>query len=341
MRTSYKIAVISLLGVLITMITLSCIPIKNVGLVHEGGLVNVDKYINTASLGKQGAGNSNFYLTYVNLSSPKVLLDKWIKREMGYEKSVATKTISGCQETTYDDDVGIGKHLLPIMRHNAISAAMTYLKMNPQNYLVKPIVIYPIQKYKTSKLFQSGDKILSVDGQGINSGYDFYYLVSKKKLGDLVTVQIDRESHSLEIKFQASEMNCNGEVTAGIYVSSNTEFMGIDEAKIINIDKMKFGGDSAGLMLSLATVQHLTPNIDFSHGYKIAGTGAIDHNGNIDEIGELEMKVRTAIQENADIFFYPASQTNEIKMDYKKQIRLFPVQTLTQAMNMLDTLSSK
>ncbi|MEI4927481.1 hypothetical protein Q8G50_33735, partial [Klebsiella pneumoniae] len=73
-----------------------------------------------------------------------------------------------------------------------------------------------------------------------------------------------------------------------------------------------------GFILALGLIQQLEPNKDFSRGRKIAGTGGISRGGDIQPIGNLDLKILTASRKNADIFFYPKFQEDLVTDAVKK-----------------------
>src|SRR5699024_11578609 len=75
----------------------------------------------------------------------------------------------------------------------------------------------------------------------------------------------------------------------------------------VNIKSGDIGGPSAGLMFSLEIYNQLTEK-DITKGYNIAGTGAIDSDGNVERIGSIDKKVVAADEEGVEIFFAPNEQ---------------------------------
>ena len=74
------------------------------------------------------------------------------------------------------------------------------------------------------------------------------------------------------------------------------------------------GGPSAGLMFTLAIYDQLVKE-DLRKGRKIAGTGTIEQNGHVGDIGGAGLKVVSAAKKGMDIFFVP---NNPIDKNAKK-----------------------
>ena len=78
--------------------------------------------------------------------------------------------------------------------------------------------------------------------------------------------------------------------------------------------------------------------IDLKKGRKIVGTGTIDANGNVGEIGGVKYKVLGASREKADIFFCPKENYEEAintNNKYNLKIKIVKVETLEEAINYL------
>ncbi|WCF11503.1 peptidase S16 lon domain protein (plasmid) [Paenibacillus thiaminolyticus] len=323
-----KILFGSLLLFLIFLIVLMLIPSGDYKHVKEGAVVGVNQFINTRSLGGKEVDGSDFYLTYVNTNSSPTLLHQFVNRITGYEKSITSNEV--CRDFDYDDETEYGERILPYMSQNAISSAMHAAGIEPEGVLLNPIVLSTAKNIKTSKLFKPGDKVLSLNGEELMTGELFSFILNKHQEGDLINVIIERDGKQKEVSFIASERDCNNQLTAGIYVETTVDITNINEEEVVDTKRMDFTGNSAGLMLSIGIAQQLL-NEDLSHGKKIAGTGSINTIGIVGKIGSLDMKIRTAIKEGADVFLYPKSQENEIYGDYKKDISLIPVESLDDA----------
>jgi ATP-dependent Lon protease len=71
-------------------------------------------------------------------------------------------------------------------------------------------------------------------------------------------------------------------------------------------------GPSGGLMLALAFTDALNRG-DLTGGHDIAGTGTIDWNGDVGEIGYVSFKVRGAAAARATVFFVPWGNLDEAR----------------------------
>jgi PDZ domain-containing protein len=92
-------------------------------------------------------------------------------------------------------------------------------------------------------------------------------------------------------------------------------------------------------MFALGIIEKLTPS-DMTGGRVIAGTGTIDSDGNVGPIGGIQQKIQGARQSGATVFFVPSSNCSEAKGNAPNGIRLLRVNTLSDAMGDLQSLTA-
>jgi PDZ domain-containing protein len=103
----------------------------------------------------------------------------------------------------------------------------------------------------------------------------------------------------------------------------------------IAIESAEVGGPSAGLMWAIGLYDLLTAG-DLTRGRTIAGTGAIDLEGNIGPIGGAADKVIAAQSVDADILLIPRGNLEELRGVDTGDLRVIPVSTLDEALEALD-----
>ena len=102
----------------------------------------------------------------------------------------------------------------------------------------------------------------------------------------------------------------NGKNGIGIGLTDHTEIKSPENVKF-KLDGV--GGPSAGLMFTLAIYDQVSGQ-DLKAGRKIAGTGTIEKDGAVGDIGGAYLKVKSAADSGADIFFVPNNLvTKEMK----------------------------
>jgi PDZ domain-containing protein len=94
------------------------------------------------------------------------------------------------------------------------------------------------------------------------------------------------------------------------------------------------GGPSAGLMMSLAIFDTLTPG-SLTDGADIAGTGTITPSGKVGPIGGIQQKIAAARDAGAELFFVPADNCDGIGGLDPEGMRLVRATTLHRAVETL------
>ncbi|WP_052475849.1 YlbL family protein [Cohnella kolymensis] len=248
-------------------------------------------------------------------------------------------------------NLGAYRNLLAWMRDsseaNALIAAYNAMK-RPIDVKEQGVIVVrflPETKARESGL-QEGDIITSIDGKQAKTVQELVTFISSKKPGDKVKVAGKRGKES----FSAT-------VPLILMPQTNRTGIGFQNDTVLNVtppDPVKFdfedtGGPSAGLMMTLEIVAQLTGE-DLTRGYRIAGTGTIDAEGKVGQIGGIQYKLMAADREKADYFLVPYDEENglvnwkqaqETVKELELKPKLVPVADLAQAMEFLEKLQPK
>lgn len=203
--------------------------------------------------------------------------------------------------------------------------------------------IYVIYKDKNADAdIEVGDKILEVNGIKINKTEDI-----DEALKDLtneskeIDLKVLRNKKELNLKISVYYDNDLSAVRMGIYIAIKSNYT--TNPKVT----FKFGksdyGSSAGLMMTLSIYNKLVEE-DITKGYKISGTGTIDEEGNVGEIGGVTYKLKGAVSKKSDIFLCPVENYEEAvkaKEDNNYNIDIYKVSTIEDALNILNNLKEK
>lgn len=177
------------------------------------------------------------------------------------------------------------------------------------------------------------DIVLSVDGKEIKNTEELKEIVTSHKEGDRISIVVLRDGK--EVESEATIYLMDGEPKIGIVMTVTYQYTESPEALI----KMKSeeSGPSGGLMMSLALYNSLVEE-DITKGKKIIGTGTIDIDGNVGEIGGVRYKLIGAVKKKADVFLVPEGNYEEavkVKNEKNYDIRLISVSTLKEAIEAL------
>lgn len=190
---------------------------------------------------------------------------------------------------------------------------------------------------ESDKHIKAGDILVSFDGNTINDMNDISDYVQKKNSGDYITLTLKRNDEMYDAKVKVTEKydkKMIGILFFNIYEMET-------DPKIVFKFRDTESGSSAGLMTTLAIYDALIPE-DLTHGLKIAGTGTIEANEEIGEIGGIKYKLAGAENDKADIFFAPSGENyNEaikLKKDKGYKIEVVEVKTFDDAINYLKSI---
>ena len=195
--------------------------------------------------------------------------------------------------------------------------------------LLKVLYLY---KESDSDL-QIGDTIISINNIPLKEFSDIKEIIKDFNIGDKISIIYERDGKTKEGYFYLKEIN--KEKKAGLYLVKLYDY---DIDKEINFKfKSSEGGSSGGLMTSLYIYNKIDK--DITKGRKIVGTGTIDSNGNVGEIGGVKYKLKGAVSSKADIFFVPEGNYEEAINEKKKNnynIDIVMVKTLSDAVDYLE-----
>ncbi|GAX90410.1 PDZ/DHR/GLGF domain protein [Effusibacillus lacus] len=242
------------------------------------------------------------------------------------------------------------QHMMSGSQESSIIAAMRYLNM-PVTVRYLGVVVSSVAPYSKAKgKLQTGDLIEKVDGRDVAKREDLIQYLQTKKIGDKVQVQINRNNQSSTVEVELVQLLDR----YGKPLEDKRIGLGIDlitKQKTENLLPVDFkteqiGGPSAGMMFALEIISQMTPG-DLTKGRKIAGTGTIDAEGTVGQIGGIEHKIVAAHKKGAEIFFSPADvdkDDSNTKVARQKaaeigtSMKIVPVRTLTEAIEYLKNL---
>ncbi|MDO4667742.1 MAG: SepM family pheromone-processing serine protease [Streptococcus sp.] len=211
--------------------------------------------------------------------------------------------------------------------------------------------VYVLQVVKNStfkNVLNISDTVTGVNGKTFNSSEELVKYVNSQKLGD--TIEVSYQEDGVEKKATGKVIKLdNGKNGIGISLVDRTE---VSSDIPIKFSTEGIGGPSAGLMFSLAIYTQIA-DPTLRDGRIIAGTGTIDRDGNVGEIGGIDKKVVAAAKSGATIFFSPNNPvTKEEKKanpkaknnyetalaaakEIKTDMKIVPVKTLQEAIDYL------
>ena len=183
-----------------------------------------------------------------------------------------------------------------------------------------------------------GDQILSVNGVEIRSLEELRNIVEKLNAKEEVSLKVIRDEKERDC--YAITYDTSDGIKIGVSLLTTYEYVTDPEVTITS--KASEAGSSGGLMMSLAIYNQLVPE-DITNGMKIVGTGTIDIDGNVGEIGGVRYKLIGAVKNDADLFMCPEENYEEavsVKKEKDYDITIISVSTFLEAIEKLEGLSS-
>jgi PDZ domain-containing protein len=198
-------------------------------------------------------------------------------------------------------------------------------------YPVRVNVTEVAQGFPAEKELKAGDTITSIDGTPVTSLQKLRDLLNAKPAGQARQVGYLRGGVAGTAAV-ATVKGDDGRPRLGVVVEQKqpTPFT-------VKFDLDRIGGPSAGMMFTLAVIDKLTPE-DLTGGLRIAGTGTIDDEGNVGQIGGIPLKMLGAKRDRATIFLTPASNCAEALDNPVPGLKLIRVATIDDALNALTEL---
>lgn len=213
----------------------------------------------------------------------------------------------------------------------AITVALHYLgyEMIPAEVLVTDV----IPDKPAAEVLQIGDTLLTLAGHRIASTEDLIAALEPFAPGDVVEMTIVRDGAEQTVSVPlAARDDAPDQAMIGIVAGQITI-----PPFPVEIDAGNVGGPSAGLMHALAIIDNLTPG-ELTKGHVIAGTGTIQWDGTVGNIGGVRQKVVAAEAAGAGYVLVPAGNYEEALSAAPRNVVLVPVATLEEAIRFLEDL---
>lgn len=181
------------------------------------------------------------------------------------------------------------------------------------------------------------DEILAIDGKTYETIDEYKDYLQTKKENDeiIVTVKRNKKEKDISAKLYKEE----DRILLGVILQYEKTYKTDPDVSIQF--KRSESGPSGGLITTLEVYNQLTKK-DITKGYKIAGTGTIEMDGSIGEIGGIEHKILGASKDKVDYFLVPSGQNYKDAVKYKKdkkiKTKLIEVKSIQDALQKLEEL---
>jgi PDZ domain-containing protein len=273
-----------------------------------GGVINLGNRVTVD--GESVAIDGSFNMAYVSVvqgSIPYILLSYIIP-----DWDVVPESETMYENETIEDANKRSKLYLEQSIDYATVVAMdqagvAYQISNRVNY-----VAFIGEEAKTT--LKVGDNILSINGEEIED-----INVMSDRIQDIKPGE--------EVSFIVLRNNKEVEASAVIYEEDGKNYVGISAITTFDLDtdvdikistKASESGPSGGMMMTLMVYNALTKQ-DLTHGMNIVGTGTINLDGSVGDIGGVKYKLMGAVKNDADVFLVPSGDYEEGMEDKKEK----------------------
>lgn len=345
-----------ILAIVAAVVVIGIIPVKPATVELPGRIIPSSTYLDSSAIGGKKSENP-VYFTTVSIRTFKRVVNYWnvtlwykLMRDKAEWNSGLKEVVSLPIDLTVNDLAAISAASTKIQEQRVTALAFEYAG-RPVSYHIVPTITAVYEKYEVGKGFKVGDQILKIDGNSVHSVQEQVDIKSKFVTGQRVVYTVNRGGETIDVPVTYGETirDAAGSLTTGIHALDFFVFdNGFDPHSLVKLTS-DFSGDSAGLMLTLELIQEIRGE-DLTKGYKIAGTGAIDTDGQVGEIGGMPLKIITADRNRIDIFFVPksssSSETNESEANQAAaelgtSMKIVPVESVDEALKFLESLSPK
>ncbi|MFS1664433.1 SepM family pheromone-processing serine protease [Streptococcus sp. zg-JUN1979] len=266
-----------------------------------GGSFDIKSVLSVDGKEDKGKGSYQFVAVGVVQASLAQLLYAYLTPHMIIETKEAT---TGGYSN--DDFNRINQFYMESSQNTAIYQALK-LAGKDVSMDYKGVYVLNVANNSTFKdVLQIADTLTKVNGKSFSSSSDLVDYVTGLSLGDKVTINYVSDGNEKEATGKIVPLS-NGKNGIGIGLTDHTEVN--SPVKVaFNIDGV--GGPSAGLMFTLSIYDQVSGE-DLRKGRIIAGTGTIESDGSVGDIGGAGLKVISAAQAGAQIFFVPNNPVDE------------------------------
>lgn len=215
--------------------------------------------------------------------------------------------------------------------YKAIAVALTYLgyEMVPTDVVISSVA----DGVPAAEVLQPGDIVLEVNGAAVTTVDDVKAALEGFGIGDTIDMTVERGGSPIDLRVELAERDDEpGTPMIGIGLGQLTK-----PPFPISIESGDVGGPSAGMMHAIAIIDSLTPG-ELTRGHVVAGTGTIQLDGTVGNIGGVRQKVVGAEAAGAEYILVPQGNYESALTAERDHIEIVPVSTLDDAIVFLEGL---
>lgn len=186
---------------------------------------------------------------------------------------------------------------------------------------------------------QPGDIITRVGPYAVDNYSHLRSTMRHFAVGEIVNITVLRGNQTKIIPIRTTKIAHDSAPAIGILVGSRQKPV---IPRGVRINAGQIGGPSAGMMFALEIYDQITGR-NIAHGHIVAGTGEIQPNGQVVEIGGVQQKVVTVYRAGARVFVVPKGNYARAVAMAKKMgyhMKIYPVTNISQALHDFEKATS-
>jgi Lon-like protease len=199
----------------------------------------------------------------------------------------------------------------------------------PIELVTEVVVLEVLPGGPADGVLAAGDTVLAVEGVALASSEELQASVRERRPGDTITLTIRHAGAVRDVTVTLADLDESGRARIGVLVSTAVDDILLPLTVTLAPD-VRIGGPSAGLMVGL-TVYDLLADEDLLRGRTVVGTGSLDVDGRVGEVGGVAAKLRAALEAGADVAFVPRSQLAEAQDAIRAGLTVIGVDTIDEA----------
>lgn len=297
-----------------------------------GGTINSSDRVSGTNLNKSKGSFNMAYVGMLEGNLPFYLLAKVMPEWELVKNDDLTASSKEDINDTYTRDHLYYEEAISNATYVAFTKAKVSFKITDSKYYI----IYLTDENK-SKL-KIGENITGYDNYKFTTLEKFIKYIQTKNVGDTINVKYEDGG---EAKVTTSTVyEEKGQKYLGISVVTINKYESNYNIKIA--EKTSESGPSGGFITALSIYNALTKE-DLTGGKKIVGTGTIDIDGTVGEIGSVTYKLASAVKDHADIFLCPTKNYQEAIKYAKKHnydIIIKDIATFDEAISYLERINN-
>jgi Lon-like protease len=183
--------------------------------------------------------------------------------------------------------------------------------------------------YPASKVLKVGDVITQIGSTPICIQADIGEALRGVKPGSMVDVTVQRGKSSLTLATPTAAVAGVTRPVFGVVLTAETKNP-CRTPFTVKIQTESIGGPSAGLAMTIALLERLTPG-ELTGGQRVAVTGTIEGDERVGEVGGVKQKTLAVKAAGAKLFIVPKSEV-DLARPHAGSMRVVGVDTLDEAL---------